>query len=165
MELRPTKLIWLLCCTLTVLFTSLGGAQASSSCLPSAAAVKSEYPGTWPRWTYRTHNRDGVKCWYPGTQVAAHKHQSKMVHHRDPGTHSKAVAASIDNSPNWSAPTPLRETNGAGWSAPAPAIAVDDAPAAEQSSFVERFSPVFEVVFFERPTLVRRMEGLISNMQ
>lgn len=171
MALRPVNLIWLLCCTLTVLFTSLGGAQASSSCFSSAAAVKSAYPGTWPRWTYRGHSRDGVKCWYAATQAAAQKHQSRTVHHRDPMAHPKSISASVDNSPNWSAPITSAETSGAGWSVPVRAAALHTTPPpgqnslSAQNSFAERFSAVFEVIFFESPSLMRRIEGVISSMQ
>jgi hypothetical protein len=57
------------------------------------------------------------------------------------------------------------ETSGTGWSLRAPALAIDATPTSGQSSFAERFSPVFEVIFFERPSLLRRLEGLISNMR
>jgi hypothetical protein len=165
MAIRPSKLIWLLCCTLTVLFTSLSGALASSSCLPSAAAVKSAYPGTHPHWRFRAHDRDGAKCWHPGTYAAASRHEFRTAHHSVPVARPRPVTASIDRSLDWPPPTALGQTSGAGWSAPVPVTAVDAAALPMQSSFAERFSPVFEVVFFERPTLVRRIEGLISNMQ
>jgi len=172
MAVRPIKLIWLLCCTLIVLLSSLAGVQASSgaqasSCLSSAAAVKSAYPGAWPQWTLRGHNRDGAKCWHPGTHAAAHRYQSTMVHHRNPTAPPKPTISSVDSPPNWSPPTAASETSGTGWTlqAPAVAVAVDATLVPGQSSFSERFSPVFEVIFFEHPSLMRRMEGLISNMR
>src|SRR5215470_8910585 len=170
MALRPAKLIWILCCTLIVLSTSLGGAQASLSCFPSAAAVKNAYPGTWPHWTYRAHNREGAKCWYPGTQAATPKSQSRVVHHQNSIARPRPIAASMDDAPIWNVPTALGETSGTGWSMPAHAVAVDAAPVPEQSSplgqnsFAERFSAVFEVILFERPSVMRRIEGLISNL-
>jgi hypothetical protein len=164
MVLRTAKLIWLLCCTLTVLFTSLAGAQASS-CLSSAAAVKSAYPGTRPHWTFRAHDREGGKCWHPGTHAAAHKHQFRTVHHRNPAAASpKPVVVSVDSPPNWSPPTTASETSGSGWSLRVP-VPVEGTPAPGQNSFAERFSPVFEVIFFEHPSVVRRIESLISNIQ
>ena len=164
MALRLIKLIWLQCCTLLVLFALLAGAHASS-CLPSAAAVKSAYPGTWPQWKLRAHNRDGAKCWHPGTHAAAHRDQFRTVNHRDPPAPAKPAMASVDRPPNWSPPTAASETSGTGWTLQAPAVAVDTAPVPGQSSFAERFSPVFEVIFFERPSLMRRVEGLISNLR
>jgi hypothetical protein len=164
MALRPIKLIWLVCCTLIVLLSSLAGVQASS-CLSSAAAVKSAYPGAWPQWTLRGHSRDGAKCWHPGTHAAAHRYQSTMVHHRNPTAPPKLTISSVDSPPNWSPPTAASETSGTGWTLQAPAVTVDTAPGPGQSSFAERFSPVFEVIFFERPSLMRRMEGLISNLR
>jgi hypothetical protein len=163
MALRSAKLIWILCCTLAVLFTSLAGAQASS-CLPSAAAVKSAYPGAWPHWTLRPHSRDGVKCWHPGTQAAAHRHQFKVVRHKTPIGAPKPITASIDNLLNWSPPAAPAETSGAGWSLQARAVTFDATSVPAQNSFTERFAAVFEVVFFESPSVVRRIEGLISNM-
>jgi hypothetical protein len=162
MALRPAKLIWLMCCTFIVLFTSLAGAQAPS-CLSSAAAVKSAYPGAWPHWTFRDHDRDGVKCWHPDTYTAAHGHQSKIVHDQNPIAPLKPVEGTVDSQPNWGLETAVGDTSGTGWSLHAPAV--DAAPVSAQSSFAERFSPVFEVIFFERPSLMRRMEGLISNTQ
>jgi hypothetical protein len=164
MALRPIKLIWLLCCTLLVLFALLAGAHASS-CLPSAAAVKSAYPGAWPQWKLRAHNRDGAKCWHPGTHAAAHRYQFTMVNHRNSTAPAKPAMASVDSPPNWSPPPTSAETSGAGWSTPVPVPAADATPVPGQSSFAERFSPVFEVIFFERPSLMRRMEGLISNLR
>jgi hypothetical protein len=170
MALRPTKLIWLVCCTLIVLLSSLAGVQASSgaqasSCLSSAAAVKSAYPGAWPHWKLRAHNRDGAKCWHPGTHAAANRYQLRMVHHQNPTAPPKPAMASVDSPLNWSPSTAPSETSGTGWTPQAPAVTVDATPVPGQSSFAERFSPVFEVIFFERPTLMRRMEGLISNLQ
>ena len=167
MAFRPAKLIWLLGCTLAVLFASLAGVQASP-CLSSAAAVKSAYPGTWPQWKLRAHGRDGGKCWHPGTQTAAHKHQfkqSKIVHSRNPVASAKPVVVSADGPLNWSASTPVGETSGSGWSLGVPAVPAEATSAPGQSSFAERFSPVFEVVFFERPSVVRRIESLISSTQ
>jgi hypothetical protein len=163
MAFRPAKLIWLLCCTLTVLSASLAGVQASS-CLSSAAAVKSAYPGAWPHYTLRSHNRDGAKCWHAGTHAEAHTNRFQMAHHQNPIVPPKAVLARVDSPPNWSPPAALGETSGAGWSLQIPATTVDAPPVPGQSSFAERFSAVFEVIFFERPSVVRRIEGLISNM-
>jgi len=167
MAFRPAKLIWLLCCTLAVLSASFAGVQASP-CLSSAAAVKSAYPGTWPHWTLRTHGHDGGKCWHPGTQTAEHKHQFKqfkIARLRNPIASSKPVVVSADSPLNWSVPTAAGETNGSGWSLGVPAVPAEATSAPGQSSFAERFSPVFEVVFFERPSVVQRIESLISSMQ
>jgi len=162
MTIRSAKLFWLLCCTVAVLFTSLAGAHAST-CLPSAAAVKSAYPSARPHWTFRAHNRDGARCWHPGTQAAAHGqesgiHQASILPDRDPIVSPKPVVVSVDRLSDWGLSTTVGETSGTGWSLQVPA-----APASGQSSFAERFAAVFEVIIFESPSLMRRMESLLSN--
>jgi hypothetical protein len=89
-----------------------------------------------------------------------------MAHHRNPAASPLPVVVSVDSPPNWSPPTAAIETSGSGWSLRVPALPVEATPSPGQnSSFAERFSPVFEVIFFEHPSVVRRIESLISNMQ
>ena len=38
--------------------------QDASSCLPSASAVRQNYPGGWPSWTFRAPGHEGTRCWY-----------------------------------------------------------------------------------------------------
>jgi hypothetical protein len=43
----------------------------TSTCLPSASAVRQDYPGAWPSWTLRALGHEGTKCWYAGTRATA----------------------------------------------------------------------------------------------
>jgi hypothetical protein len=49
-------------------------------CLPSAEAVKQQYPEAWPSWTSRAPGFEGKKCWYASTRAAAHDHQKLPTH-------------------------------------------------------------------------------------
>src|SRR5215471_8893064 len=116
MTIRSAELSSLLYCTMAVLFTSLAGAYAST-CLPSAAAVKSAYPWARPHWTFRIHSRDGVKCWHPGTQAAAHG-QDSGIHHTNILPHRNPIALPnpvVDGLPDWRPSTAAGETSGTGW--------------------------------------------------
>jgi len=161
MALQLVKLIGLLGCILIILFAPPSGAEASL-CLTSAAAVKSAYPAAHPHWTMRAHTPDGAKCWHPGTQVATHKHLSRTAHHRNPIASPTPIAASRDSQPNRN--LLIAETNGTGWSLQVPTAAINASSVPGQSSFAERFSAIFEVVFFERPSLVRYIESRTTNM-
>jgi hypothetical protein len=46
----------------------------TSTCLPSASAVRQDNPGAWPSWTLRALGHEGTKCWYAGTRATAHNH-------------------------------------------------------------------------------------------
>jgi hypothetical protein len=46
----------------------------TSTCLPSASAVRQDHPGAWPSWTLRALGHEGTKCWYAGTRATAHDH-------------------------------------------------------------------------------------------
>jgi hypothetical protein len=83
---------------------------------------------------------------HPQNQIAAPKH----------------VAASMESGPNRSLSTAPNETSGTGWNLQDRA---DAASVPERSSFAERFAAVFEVMFFYRASLIRRMEDLIPNLR
>jgi hypothetical protein len=51
----------------------------TSTCLPSASAVRQDHPGAWPSWTLRALGHEGTKCWYAGTRATAHNHWSEMT--------------------------------------------------------------------------------------
>jgi hypothetical protein len=38
----------------------------TSTCLPSASAVRQDHPGAWPSWTLHALGHQGTKCWYAG---------------------------------------------------------------------------------------------------
>jgi hypothetical protein len=46
----------------------------TSTCLPSASAVRQDHPGAWPSWTLRSLGHEGTKCWYAETRATAHNH-------------------------------------------------------------------------------------------
>lgn len=163
MALRLTKLIWLPCSVLILLFGPLAEAHASS-CLSSPVAVKDAYPGSWPHWTMRGHGREGARCWHPGKQAAMHLHRLRAAHHQDPVATPTPVAVSFDGTSSRSLSATSGETSGTGWSLQV--SAAPDAEAAlapEQPSFADRFAAVFEVILFERPWVMRRIEGQFSR--
>ncbi len=52
--------------------------QDAPTCLPSASAVRQNYPGGWPSWTLRAPGHEGARCWYPARRTTAHDHRSEM---------------------------------------------------------------------------------------
>jgi hypothetical protein len=46
----------------------------TSTCLPSASAVRHDHPGAWPSWTLHALGHEGTKCWYAGNRATAHNH-------------------------------------------------------------------------------------------
>ena len=71
-------LILLPCPVVAALCASFVDVRASP-CLPSASAVRQEYPGAWPSWTMRTRGHEGEKCWYPATRGTAHDHRNESA--------------------------------------------------------------------------------------
>jgi hypothetical protein len=63
------------------LATSREGRQAfavsrdDSTCLPSASAVRQNYPGAWPSWTLRAPGHENTTCWYAATRPTTHDHR------------------------------------------------------------------------------------------
>ncbi len=158
MASRVAGLIWLPCCIAALLFASLAGTRASV-CLPSAAAVKEAYPWSRPHWRFWSQNGDETRCWHPGTYAKAHRSGSLAFHRRDPIGASKAVAADIDGPSNQSLSSASEQTSGTGPSLEVPAVPASPAAEEGQSSFADRFAAVFEVILFERPSVMQRMEG------
>jgi len=88
----------------------------------------------------------------------------RTVHHQNPTTLPKQAAVHFGHALNQSlSATDFGTTSGTGWSLQVPAAPGDIAPTPGQSSFAERFAAVFEVILFERPLVMRRMEGLFST--
>jgi hypothetical protein len=162
MASRLAKLIWLPCCASSLALASLA-ATGASSCLPSAAAVKDGYPWARPHWRIWHRTGGGAKCWHPGAHAAVHSHRSRFVHHRNLILVPKPVAAGIESTSNRSLSAALRETTGTGSSLPARVAPNGSATEAGQSSFADRFAAVFEVILLERPSVMRRMEGMFPR--
>lgn len=52
--------------------------QDASTCLPSASAVRRNYPEGRPSWTLRAPGHEGIRCWYPTKRTMANDHRSEM---------------------------------------------------------------------------------------
>jgi hypothetical protein len=78
MILPRAALILLPCPVVVALCASFVDVRASP-CLPSASAVRQEYPAAWPSWTMRTPGHEGEKCWYPATRASAHDHRDEIA--------------------------------------------------------------------------------------
>ncbi len=50
---------------------SFAASRDDSTCLPSASAVRQNYPGAWPSWTLRAPGHENTRCWYPATRTTA----------------------------------------------------------------------------------------------
>src|SRR6516225_6225951 len=74
------------------LATSMEDVNASGQCLPSAEAVRQQYPGSWASWTMRAANHKGEKCWFPAMrenharhiETALHRAAQKLMHRDAP---------------------------------------------------------------------------------
>jgi hypothetical protein len=65
------------CIGLVVVGLALWASSASArdlTCLESADAVRRQYPGAWPSWTFRAAGQESRKCWYASTRASAHNH-------------------------------------------------------------------------------------------
>jgi hypothetical protein len=54
---------------------SFAADRDTSTCLPSASAVRENRPGAWPSWTLRAPGHEGTRCWYAATRATAHDHR------------------------------------------------------------------------------------------
>jgi hypothetical protein len=148
--------------------------NASSQCLPSAEAVKQQYPGSWASWTTRAPNHKGEKCWFPAQhenharhiEAALHRVAQKLMHRdaREPGAGDKSVAE-----------TPVAfaaEMNQLGWSfrtrsAAVGPVKVSNQVDTEDSSFEDRFAAARNVTSVQKPSVIQRMMdpvGAIPNI-
>ena len=65
------------CIGLVIVGLALWASSASArdlTCLESADAVRRQYPGAWPSWTFRAAGQESRKCWYASTRASAHNH-------------------------------------------------------------------------------------------
>jgi hypothetical protein len=154
------------------LATSMEDVNASSQCLPSAEAVKQQYPGSWASWTTRAPNHKGEKCWFPAMrenhahhiEAALHRVAQKLMHKdaRQPGE------SGGDKTPVAFA----AEMNQLGWSfrtrsAAVGPVNVSNAVETEDSSFDDRFAAARNVTFVQKPSVIQRMMdpvGAIPNI-
>ncbi len=162
------------------LATSMEDVNASGQCLPSAEAVRQQYPGSWASWTMHAANHKGEKCWFPAMRENHARHietalrraaqtlMHKDAEHPHAGSGDKAAAAE----------TPVvfaAELNQLGWSFRSATVglasvtrnAVTKGADAEESSFDDRFAAAHDVTFVQKPSLIQRMMdpvGAIPNI-
>jgi hypothetical protein len=86
---------------------------AATPCLPSASAVRQDYPGAWPSWTLRAEGHEGVKCWYPATRPTATDHQREAPSQIQAAAPEK-VSATVETAPTHPSPIRGAETRGVG---------------------------------------------------
>jgi hypothetical protein len=159
------------------LAASMEDVNANSQCLPSAEAVRQQYPGSWASWTTHAANHRGQRCWFPAAREnhshrieaalrrAAQKLTGKSARERDELAASEKTAAE----------TPVAfaaEMNQLGWSfrtrnaAVGPANVASDAET-EDSSFDDRFAPARNIPSVQKPSVIQRMMdpvGAIPNI-
>src|SRR5262250_2915880 len=118
---RSTVLLLLLPCPAVVfLSASLEELNASSQCLPSAEAVRQEYPGAWASWTLQEPNHKGAKCWFP----AMRENHARRIETppRKNTAERRRIEPVADNKPSADTPpapaneAPANEMNELGWS-------------------------------------------------
>ena len=162
------------------LATSMEDVNASGQCLPSAEAVRQQYPGSWASWTMRAENHKGEKCWFPAMREnhahhieAALRRTAQKLMHRDAqreGDEPRGGDKSGGDKPVAFA----AEMNQLGWSFRSRSASVGLAPAVvskavetEDSSFEDRFSAARNVTSVQKPSLIQRMMdpvGAIPNI-
>jgi hypothetical protein len=154
---RSTAAVLLWSSSASVLFAS---SAAASPCLPSASAVRQEYPGSWPSWTLRASGNEGVKCWYPSSSVAARDRQTDMA--RPLGASQTAGAARVSTPSNLGRGSSMAAaaTNGIGWGRDTLSPQDVTIRTPEGSSFAERFDALFVEGRFPSPDDDRGIEPL-----
>jgi hypothetical protein len=149
------------------LAASMEDVSASSQCLPSAEAVRQQYPGSWASWTLHAPNHKGEKCWYPAMRENHARHIETMLRRtaqtlmhreaqrqRDESGGDKAVAeapvlfAADMNALGWSFRTRSAKMEVAG---------VSDETARRESSFDDRFAAARDVTSVQKPSVIQRM--------
>jgi hypothetical protein len=159
------------------LAASMEDVSASSQCLPSAEAVRQQYPGSWASWTTRALNHKGEKCWYPAmrenhahhieatlrraAQTLMHKEAQRQSAESDSGHRvlekPAAFAAEITQL-GWSFRTRSAKVE--------PATLTDEVPST-RSSFDDRFAAARDATSVQKPSVIQRMMdpvGAIPNI-
>jgi len=159
------------------LAASMEDVSASSQCLPSAEAVRQQYPGSWASWTTHALNHKGEKCWYPAMRENHARHIETMLRRaaqtlmrkeeqrqrRESGG-DKAVPeapvlfAADMKTLGWSFRTRGTKVGLSG---------VSDETAKRESSFDDRFAAAHDVTSVQKPSVIQRMMdpvGAIPNI-
>jgi hypothetical protein len=165
------------------LTTTTEDVNASGQCLPSAEAVRQQYPGAWPSWTTRTANHKGEKCWFPAMREnhahhieAALRRTAQKLMHRDKDAQSEGGEPGVGVKAAAEKPVAFAaEMNQLGWSfrtrsanvGPAPATVSSAVDTEDSSSFEDRFAASRNVTYVQKPSLIQRMMdpvGAIPNI-
>ena len=159
---RSTVLLLLLPCPAVVcLSASLEELNASSQCLPSAEAVRQEYPGAWASWTMQEPNHKGVKCWFPAMREN-HARRIETPPHKNTAERRRIEPVVENKSSADTPPAPANEMNELGWSfrsrtARIGSATIFNGDATAESSFDDRFAAAFEVSSVSQPSVIQRM--------
>lgn len=185
MALSRTAALLLLLPAPAVLYlaASMDDVNANPQCLPSAAAVRQQYPGSWAAWTTHFPDHKGEKCWFPAAHETRARHVEAMLRRaarkllreqevREEEAHDAQArkpdkTESSDKPAAAAAPVVLpAETaaglNALGWTFRAhgvmiaPAMAIDESEK-PVSSFNDRFAAVRNVTSVEKPSIIQRM--------
>jgi hypothetical protein len=155
--------------TTVYLTTSMEDVNASGQCLPSAEAVRQQYPGSWASWTRHDPQHKGERCWFPVTREnkshrveAALRRAAKKLMHQEEPHQSGAQAGSGKAERVGTGDTPVAQTTEMkllGWTFPTRSAEVSPVAASEaqQSSFEDRFAAAGTDTSVRKPSVIQRM--------
>jgi hypothetical protein len=160
------------------LATSMEDVNASGQCLPSAEAVKQQYPGSWASWTMHAADHKGEKCWFPAMREnhsrhieAALRRAAETLTYRDAQREQRE--SGVSNKAAEEKPVAFAaEMNQLGWSFRTRSANVGPAGASspverQDSSFEARFAAARNVTSVQKPSIIQRMMdpvGAIPNI-
>jgi hypothetical protein len=160
------------------LATSMEDVNASGQCLPSAEAVRQQYPGSWASWTTRAADHKGEKCWFPAMrenharhiEAALRRTAQKLMHKDVPreGGESNTAGNAAEGKPVLFAV----DMSQLGWSFRNRSASVGPAANSSRgemsdSSFEDRFAAAGNVTSVQKPSVIQRMMdpvGAIPNI-
>jgi hypothetical protein len=162
------------------LATPMEDVNASGQCLPSAEAVRQQYPGSWASWTTRVANHKGEKCWFPAMrenharhiEVALRRAAQKLLH-KDKDAQRDGVEADAADKAAAGKPVAFAvEMNQLGWSFRTRSANVGPAAVSTEvdvadSSFEDRFAAARNITSVQKPSVIQRMMdpvGAIPNI-
>jgi hypothetical protein len=159
MSWRSAASVLLPCSAVLVVWASFAEA---TPCLPSASAVRQDYPGAWASWTLRAEGHEGVKCWYPASRPAAQNNRDETPGRANTSGGAPVLAARPQTRV---LPAAAAQTDGLGSDLPSRETLSGADVAAEESSFAERFAAVFEQRFLGGASLKERIAELVDGLR
>ncbi len=164
---RTALLLFLLPVPATVyLAASIGDVNANAQCLPSAEAVRQQYPGSWASWTMRAADHKGQRCWFPVMRESRARHVEAALRRA-----AERLVSREEHKPDTTTPVErpadppvifAAEMNTLGWSfrtrsaTVGPVVSSNDADAPE-STFDDRFAAAGDMASIRRPSAIQRM--------